>query len=343
MNPTSNPTSNLTTGRATDPATPQLHVIVGAGAVGRGTARQLADAGHRVRLISRSGSGPSDRRLELVAADAADADRLIELADGAHAIYNCANPPYHRWSTAWPPLAASLLAAAEATGARLITMSNLYGYPAESSPMSATDELDAPTRKGAVRVSMWEQALAAHRAGRVRVSEARASDFFGPGLGDSAHLGDRVLPRLVRGKSISVLGKPDVVHSWSYIDDVCRTLAVLGTDDRALGRAWHVPTAAPRTVEEMAAAVCAAAGVSSSKVRSIPTSIVRIVGLFSPIMRELPEMLYQFERPFVIDASDTTAVFGLEATPFEAQIDTTVAAQRANDQGVAAPTVASAA
>jgi len=315
---------------------PQLHVVIGAGAVGSGTARHLAAAGHRVRIITRSGSGSIAAGIELVAADAVDTDRLTELATGAHAIYNCANPPYHRWATDWPPLATSLLDAAAATGARLVTMGNLYGYGSGSSPMRATDELDPPTRKGAIRVAMWEQALAAHTAGRVRISEARASDFFGAGLGDSAHLGDRVLPQLLRGKSISVIAKPDVTHSWSYIDDVCRTMVVLGTDDRSLGRAWHVPTGRPKTVREMATAVCTAAGVPVSTVRRLPPAVLRLAGLFSPIMRELPEMLYQFEEPFVIDADETTAVFGLEATPLATQIDETIAAQRAVDQSAGA-------
>ena len=104
-----------------------LHVIVGAGAVGSGTALRLAEAGHDVRLVTRSGNGPDHPAVERVAADATDTTRLVALAGGAHALYNCANPPYDRWATAWPPLAASFLAAAEATEARVVTMGNLYG------------------------------------------------------------------------------------------------------------------------------------------------------------------------------------------------------------------------
>ena len=112
-----------------------MHTIVGAGAVGSGTAIRLAEAGHDVRIVTRSGSGPAHPNIELVAADASDSTRLTELTRGAHALYNCANLPYDKWTTGWPPLAEAFLAAAEATGARLVTMSNLYGFARDTSPM----------------------------------------------------------------------------------------------------------------------------------------------------------------------------------------------------------------
>lgn len=303
-----------------------LHVVVGAGAVGSGVALHLAAAGHSVKVVTRSGTGPVASGIELITADATNQPRLASIADGAHAIYNCANPPYERWAQDWPPLAAALLGAAEVTGARLVTMSNLYGAAAGSSPMQATDPLAPPSKKGAIRAQMWAEALAAHDAGRVRVTEARASDFFGPGIGDNGHFGDRVIPKLLNGKPIAIVGRSDMAHSWSYIDDVCATLAVLGTDDRSLGRAWHVPTAPAMTGQALADAISRAAGHGDAKVRVIPAAVLKGAGVFSKSIRELPEMLYQFTAPFVIDAADTTETFGLEATPLDQQIEATIAA-----------------
>src|SRR5262245_37686241 len=104
------------------------HIVVGAGAIGAGVARQLAEQGHTVRLVSRRGTGPSHNGIDLVAADATDAERLAAVASGAQSLFNCANPEYHQWFRDWPPLHRALLAAAETTGATLVTMSNLYGY-----------------------------------------------------------------------------------------------------------------------------------------------------------------------------------------------------------------------
>jgi len=302
-----------------------VHVIVGAGPIGAGTARQLAAAGHRVKIVTRSGSGPSHDCIELVRADAADQALLASIAEGAHAIYNCANPQYHQWATDWPPLAASLLGAAEAASARLITMSNLYMYAPDSSPMRAGDPMDPPSKKGAIRAAMWSVALAAHEAGRVRVAEVRASDFFGPGLGENGHFGDRVLPKLLAGKSASFIGSSDVTHSWSYVDDVCATLVIAGTDDRALGRVWHVPTLEPMTVQELADEISRAEGHGAAKVSQIPRVALKAAGLFSKVIRELDEIRYQFTAPFVLDGTETTAVFGLEPTPLAEQIDATIA------------------
>lgn len=307
---------------------PTSQVVIGAGAVGSGVAHRLADAGHHVRVVTRSGSGPVRDGIELIAADATDGTLVGHIAEGAHSVFNCANPPYSKWASLWPPLQAGLIRASEISGAGLVTMGNLYGAAADSSPMRATDPLDPPSRKGAIRARMWADASEAHRAGRIRTTEVRASDFFGPGLGATAHLGDRVVPRLLAGKSISMVGRVDQPHSWSYIGDVCDTLVTVALDDRSYGRAWHVPTIEPRTAQEMADAISDHAGVDRRPVKRLPTAALRVAGIFSADVREIPEMLYQFDRPFVIDATETTETFGLEATPLDAQVAATVASYR---------------
>lgn len=306
------------------------HLVVGAGATGAATARVLADQDDHVRLVSRSGSGPVDPRIERVAADATDAARLSELAEGVATITNCANPPYSKWATAWPPLAASILAAAESSGAVLVTLSNLYAYAPPSRPMRATDPLDPPNDKGAIRAAMWRDALAAHEAGRICATEARASDFVGPGVGRNGHLGDRAVPKVLAGKSVSVLGDPDAPHSWTAIHDVARTLVALGADERAWGRAWHVPTAPPQSSRAMVNRMAELAGVEPVKVRSIPGIALAAAGLFSADMREIRKVAYQFEQPFVIDAAETTTEFGIEPTPLDDTLRATIASYRPN-------------
>src|ERR1044072_3402307 len=138
-----------------------LHVIVGAGAVGSTVAQLVAERGEQVRVVSRSGSGPAHANIERVAADATDAARLTELAEGAVALYNCANPLYHRWLTDWPPLAAALLVAAERSGAGLATVSNLYGYGEVDGPIPPDTPLAATHPKLKLRADMWRDALGA--------------------------------------------------------------------------------------------------------------------------------------------------------------------------------------
>jgi nucleoside-diphosphate-sugar epimerase len=292
-----------------------LHVIVGKGPVGMTTAEELVARGHEVRVLSRSG-GRSTATIEHRQVDATEADALTGAARGAAALYNAVNPAYHRWATDWPPVASALLAAAENTGAVLVTMSNLYGYGRPSGPMTPETPLAATDVKGRVRIRMWTDALAAHEAGRVRITEARAADFVGPQVsGDHSHL-VRQLPALRRGGRAYVVGDPDAPRSWAFMPDVAATLATLGTDERALGRAWHVPSNPPRSQRQALDDLAAALGVPSVRVSGIPWPVLRAVGVVLPMMREVMAMRHQFDQAFVVDTTATTATFGLTATPW---------------------------
>jgi nucleoside-diphosphate-sugar epimerase len=288
-----------------------LHVIVGAGRVGTDTATLLAEAGHRVRVVTRRGNGPEHPAVERVAADAADAAGLSALAQGAAAIYNCASPLYHRWLTDWPPLASALLTAAERSGASLITMSNLYGYGEVSGPISTQTPLSATHPKLRLRADMWRTALAAHRAGRIRATEVRASDY----LEANSLFSEAVAGPVRSGRRAYVPAPLDVPHSWTSVRDAARTLVAVAQDERALGRAWHVPTDPPLTIRQLATRLAEVAGAPPPKLTAITYPVLWTAGLVAPMARELRTTRYQFTRPFVVDASETTELFGLEPTP----------------------------
>lgn len=295
----------------------ERHVVVGAGPVGRATAEELASAGHEVLLASRSGTGPAVPRADRVAVDAADAALLTELGAGARAVYNCVNPPaYDKWPTMWPPVAAALLAAAERTGAVLVTAGNLYPYGPVDAPMVEGMPDAATGTKARVRATMWAGALAAHEAGRVRAAEVRGSDYMGVGVGDGGHI-PRVVPRALTGKPVRVIGSPDQLHSWTDVRDMARALVAVAADESAWGRVWHAPTNPPRTQREAVADVCRAAGKEPVEVRGYPKVVMALGSLMSPVLRELGETLYQFERPYVLDSSAIGRELGLESTPWD--------------------------
>ncbi len=292
-----------------------LHVVVGKGPVGTTTAELLAARGHTVRVLSRSG-GRSTEAVEHRQVEATDAEALTAAARGAAALYNAVNPDYTRWGTDWPPIAAALLTAAERTGARLVTMSNLYGYGRPHGPMTPDTPLAATDIKGRVRARMWTDALAAHEAGRVQVTEARAADFVGPQVPPAqSHLG-RQVANVRRGRRAWVIGDPDAPRTWAYMPDVAATLAVLGTDDRALGRVWHVPSNPPRSQRQALGDLAAAMGVPAAPVTGIPWPMLRAMGVAVPLFREIVRVREQFDQEYVIDSSRTTETFGLNATPW---------------------------
>ncbi|PWR09692.1 NAD-dependent epimerase [Micromonospora acroterricola] len=302
-----------------------LHVIVGTGPVGTATARLLAERGEQVRVISRRGNGPEHPAIERVAADAADTDRLTALTTGAAALYNCANPAYHRWSTDWPPLAGALLAAAERTGAVLATVGNLYGYGPVDGPMTEQTPPAATGTKGRVRNRMWADALAAHRDGRARVTEVRGSDYVGAG---GTSLAMMVLPRVLAGQRVFLPVNWDAPHTWTYIADVARTLVAAAADPQAWGRAWHVPSAPATPMRELANRAAALTGAPAPKLIRMPYPVLWLGGLTDPFVRELRETAYQFDRPYLMDSTAATATIGVQPTPIEQVVKETVEALR---------------
>ncbi|MCZ7473244.1 MULTISPECIES: NAD-dependent epimerase/dehydratase family protein [unclassified Micromonospora] len=303
-----------------------LHVIVGAGPVGTATARLLAERGERVRVVTRRGTGPEHQAIERVAADAADADRLAALTEGADALYNCANPEYHRWRTDWPPLAAALLTAVERSGAVLTTVGNLYGYGPVDAPMTEATPLAATGVKGRVRNRMWADALAAHRAGRARVTEVRGSDYIGLG-GNSLPM--MVLPKVLAGQRVFLPVAWDAPHTWTYVGDVARTLVAAATDPRAWGRAWHVPSAPPMSMRALADRAAKRAGAPAPRLIRMPYPVLWLGGLADPFARELRETAHQFAGPFVMDSTAASETFGIEGTPLDRVVDEMVTGLRA--------------
>lgn len=291
------------------------HVVIGSGPVGSGIATSLAEGGTPVTVLTRSGTGPIHSLITKIKADATDAGAVVSASTGAAVIYNCVNPPYHQWETAWPPLHAAIMTAAERTDAVLVMMDNLYGFgPGTPMPMHEDDPTNATGSKGATRAKMEAELLEAHCSGKLRATFARASDFYGPGVLDAA-LGSRAWPKILAGKKVALLGSLDVPRSYSYMPDVVQTMITLATDERAWGKAWHVPSAAPITQRQAIAAFAHASG-TTPRCSTVPRGVIKAIGTFNPMMKALLETWYQFDSPWIMDSKHTEQMFNLQATPF---------------------------
>ncbi|MFS0706051.1 NAD-dependent epimerase/dehydratase family protein [Cellulomonas sp. 179-A 9B4 NHS] len=320
------------------------HTVLGKGPIGRTLAQHLADAGHEVHVLSRSGPGTRAAARTTTSAggsvehhrvDGADADALARHARGSAALYNCVNPAYHRWVTDWPPVADALLTAAERTGAVLVTAANLYVYGAGNHHMHEDDPLATRETKGRVRVRMWQDALARHEAGAVRATEVRGSDYLGPGAEAHAHAGPRMLGPLLAGRTLRPIASADQPHTWAYLPDFAAALATAAVTPAAWGRAWHVPSAEPLTYRALAGRFAAAAGVPVPRVAPVPLPLVRALGVVQPMMRELHAVGYQFAEPFVADDAASRRTLGLAPTDWDTVVTTTLAAYREEQRATA--------
>jgi nucleoside-diphosphate-sugar epimerase len=303
----------------------RLHVVFGTGQVGSALAAHLAGLGLAVRAVSRHRPATLAGGIDWRAADVTDPEAAADAAKGASVVYQCVNAPYTQWPELFPPLQRGVLAAAERTGALLVALENLYGYGTTGGrPMTEDLPLAATTVKGRTRAAMTAELLAAAEAGRVRLAIGRASDFFGPGVTQGSTLGERVFGNALASRRADFIGNPDLPHTYSYVPDIAAGLATLGTDPRAAGQVWHLP--GPQTVTTRALLDLVAGEVGHQvAVRSLPKLAVRALGLVNPMLRELAEMAYEFDQPFILDTSKYESAFGAAGTPLADAIAATVA------------------
>jgi nucleoside-diphosphate-sugar epimerase len=290
-----------------------LNVVVGAGGAGVATAELLAGVGHEVRLITRRGSGPSHPRIQRVALDATNTADLFTVVTGASTLFNCAAPPYHQWPRQLPGLAAALLEAAITTGVDYVMLGNLYAYGPADAPMTEDLPMRPNSVKGALRAQIWADAKAAHDAGRVRVTEVRASDFIGRGAQSVFTI--MVAPKVLAQKSALFPADLDAPHSWTGTVDTARALIAAGGSEHAWGRPWHAPTNPAVTARELATILARCADVRAPKLYRMPRWLLGAAALSSKVVRELPEMQYQLRKPFIVDSSRMQREFGLSPTP----------------------------
>jgi nucleoside-diphosphate-sugar epimerase len=302
-----------------------LHVVFGTGPVGSWIARTLSEAGEEVRAVNRTGKRPDliPNGVEVVSADVSDPEQAIRAADGAGVLYQALNPPYHLWQQLFPGLQSGALAAAKASGARYISIDNLYMYGRVEGAMTEDSPIAPCSRKGELRARMGAEVLAAHDSGEVRAAILRSSDYYGPGVTLSA-FGERTFMPLLAGKGGEAVGNEDLAHSFAYIEDVARAAVVLGTRDEALGGVWFTPHATAQSQRTMIDESSRLAGVKP-RVNVVNPLMLRAVGLFSPSVREMNEMMYEFTNAFVVDSSKIEREFDLSATPLTEGLSRTLA------------------
>jgi nucleoside-diphosphate-sugar epimerase len=300
----------------------ELHVVFGTGPLGLAVMNALVRGGKMVRMVNRSGNANVPDGVEVVPGDAYNPEVTRQLTAGASVVYQCAQPRYHEWVDKFPPLQASILEGTAINGARLVIGENLYMYGEVSGKIHEGLPYNAQTRKGRTRAQMAESALAAHRTGKLRVTIGRGSDFFGPGVLNSA-MGERVFLPALKGKTASVGGSLDLPHTYTYIEDFGQALAILGERDEALGQVWHVPNPETITQRQFIAMVYKEIGLPP-KMSGMGKWMLSIGGLFIPEARESIEMLYEFEKPFVVDDSKFKRTFGDHVTPLDRAIQQTV-------------------
>jgi nucleoside-diphosphate-sugar epimerase len=313
-----------------------LQVVLGAGgAAGGAVVRELVDQGRRVRAVTCGGSAVTGdgaqppASYEDCAADVTEPGQLRRALAGATVVYHCAQPRCRRWAHEFPVMTLGIMEAAVEVGAKLVFADNLHACGVVDGCLSEEAPPAVRSKKGRVRAAMAEELLAAHHAGKLRVVVGRSSDCYGPG-GRNSPVGERFFRALLAGRKTHWLGDLDQPHTLSYLGDMARALVVLGEHSAADGQVWHTPAAAALTGREFVELAAQTAGTVAKPV-VLGVRSLRLLGVFVPMMREFPEMMCEWDRPFVSDASKFEAAFGpFAVTPHGDALAKTIAWYRRN-------------
>ena len=307
----------------------ELHVVLGAGQIGTKVAELLVARGHRVRIVRRSAAPSRVAGVEMVSVDLRDANAVRRVCGGAEVVYHCVNSPYEQWADVLLPMTAAIVDGVARTAARLVVLDNLYAY-GDTSKLDEETPLAPATKKGRLRALAAEYMLDAAVRGVLSVSIGRASDFFGPET-PRAVLGDDFIRRLFAGKPALVFGDLGQRHSYSFSPDVAAGLVALGSRKHTPG-VWMLPVQPAETTRQVIRWLSMSLGMEIPTQR-VPSWLLRTVGMVHPMARELAELTYQWEQPFVVHDDRFRAEFGFGATPWSSAVAETAAWARATYGG----------
>ncbi len=297
------------------------HVVTGAGPVGSTVALQLADQGHQVRLLTRSGSGPEHPAIERCSVDVSQPGLLAEAFAGATAVHHCIHGSSYSastWRVELPAAEQAVLDAAGRVGAVVVFPESLYSYGPVDRPMTEDLPRDATGGKLGVRTDL----LRARAVSETPTVSVAASDFYGP-LVRTAHAGERMVPTILAGRTMRVIGSLDQPHSFTYVPDLAAAMIRAAAMPELWDSVLHAPTASAITQRELIEAYAAAGGVPVPRMSAVPSWALRAVGVVSGEIRELVETAYMFTRPFVLDSSRSENLLGLSPTPLDVGIKAT--------------------
>jgi nucleoside-diphosphate-sugar epimerase len=287
-----------------------LHVVLGAsGAAGREVVKNLTEKNKEVRAASRA---KEFEDIETVPADLRYLAQAEESVSGADYVYLCTGLPYETkvWEKEWPLIMNNVITACEKTEARLIFLDNIYMYgpPPLQLPFSEEHPQKPSSRKGKVRKKIADALMLAHRTGRVRAVIGRSADFYGPGV-EKSILYISFLERMLKNKNPQFIGKdPELSRTFAYTPDIGRALTALALDEDTYGKVWHLPVSEPVTMVNAAAEFNRVLG-TDRKVKTIPRKMFSAAGAFSSDLREVKEMLYQYDHPYIMSTAKFHARF----------------------------------
>lgn len=292
-----------------------MQTILGSGgAIGVPLAKELKYFTNQIRLVSRIPKKVNETD-ELYPLDVYDLSQIDKAIAGSEVVYVVIGFQYKLsvWQKIWPPFMKAVINACKAHNAKLVFFDNVYMYDKSAIPyMTETSPIQAPSKKGEVRMQLHEMIMNEVEKNTLTALIARAADFYGPNSNNSI-LSRMVVDNLLIGKKALAIGNINKIHTYTL--DAAKATAILGNTDDAYNQVWHVPTTKEKLTTLQWIELIANELKVEAKIQTIPVWMIHILGLFIPVAKEFPEMLYQYEQDYIFDSSKFENRFGIAATP----------------------------
>ena len=295
-----------------------MQTILGAGgAIGTLLAVELNSYTEKIRLVSRHPVKVNDTD-ELFQADLLDPDMTDQAIAGSEVVYLVAGLEYKIkvWEENWPKIIRSVTGSCIKHKAQLVFFDNVYMYGIdEILHMTEESDMNPPSRKGAVRKELVDVIMQEVRAGRLMALIARSADFYGPGKSNSI-MSELVYNNLKKGKAANWFLDADKKHSFTFTPDAAKATALLGNTADAFNQVWHLPTDSDTLTGREFVRLFAEELKGRNRLMVIPLWMLKLMGLFVPILKEMPEMMYQYDRDYFFDSSKFESRFDLKPTKY---------------------------
>jgi len=296
-----------------------MQTILGTGGIiATELAKSLTEFTTDIRLVSRHPKKVNTTD-EILSADLLNAEEVNHAVQGSTVVYVTIGFPYSAktWQKTWPKFMQNVIKACKEHNSKLVFFDNIYMYDANHlDGMTEDTPINPPSKKGKVRAQLVQMIMDEVKSGKLTALIARCADYYGPGIERNGMLRETVFKNLANGKKANWMGAINCKHSFTFTRDAGKATAVLGNTNDAYNQTWHLPTAAnPFTGKEWITTIAQEMGVLP-KYQLAPKYLVRILGLFMPIMKEMVEMLYQYDRDYVFNSDKFYERFKIEPTPY---------------------------
>jgi nucleoside-diphosphate-sugar epimerase len=303
-----------------------MQTILGAnGTIGSVLAKELAKHTNKIRLVSRNPRKVNDSD-ELFPADLSNPANVDQAVEGSDVVYLVVGLDYKLevWQEQWPRLIRATISACIKHNARLVFFDNVYMYDINAIPhMTEESPINPPSKKGAVRKQIAQMIMDEVKAGRLMALIARSADFYGPN-NDKSFVNEMVYKNFLKKMRANWFVNADKKHSFTFTPDAAKATAMLGNTEDAYNSVWHLPTDRNILTGREFVELFSKEMNVPNKIFVMPVWIIKIVGFFVPVLKEMPEMMYQYDRDYFFDSSKFEKRFKFVPTTYKEGVKLTV-------------------